>query len=123
MPATIPVGTLLYHGSFSSPLPTKPDWLAFDFDHAYMFAIFKDSWVHTFMATRNLHVMYFDGSSAAKMINGTLDTQDLMVWGEVHADWGNIFRDRERLDVLCDWGKGYGVDGFVRMEMHLCVPI
>ena len=31
--------------------------------------------------TQPLKLLYFDGSSAAKMSDGTLDSQDLLTWG------------------------------------------
>lgn len=69
------------------------------------------------VATRDLRLLYFDGSSAAKMPNGTMDSQDLVIWGNI--DEYRSYKERERIDTLCEWGKKYGLDGFVRMEMHL----
>jgi hypothetical protein len=37
VPATVPEGTLLYHGRDGSRMPSSPDCLAFDFEHAYLF--------------------------------------------------------------------------------------
>lgn len=64
------------------------------------------------MATRELNVLYFDGSSAAKMNAGTMDSQDIMIWGELKPE--NVFAEEERIKKLCEWGAGKGVDGFVR---------
>ena len=41
-----------------------------------------------------------------------MDSQDVLTWGEVKPDW--IFEERKRLNDLCEWGKQYGIDGFVR---------
>jgi hypothetical protein len=60
-------------------------------------------------------VVYFDGSSAAKTQFGTVDTQDLIAWGVSRP--GRIYDEQQRTVDLCRWGKGFGVDGFVRMEM------
>ena len=63
--------------------------------------------------------MYFDGSSAAKTHDSHMDTQDIVAWGELQPD--NFHSERERIKTLCDWGREFGLDGFVRMEYHLCV--
>ena len=70
-------------------------------------------------AQRDLHLMYFDGSSAANMDDGTLDSQDVILWGRPRPD--KYSAERERIKALCDWGRSFGLDGFVRMEFHLCV--
>ncbi|KAJ6587499.1 hypothetical protein DFH09DRAFT_1074731 [Mycena vulgaris] len=68
-----------------------------------------------FVATRPLKVLYFDGSSAANMPAegaGTLDAQDLLVWGQVDASrW---LDERARINdlililgneiMLCEFG-------------------
>ncbi len=70
-------------------------------------------------AKRDLRLVYFDGSSAANMKNGPLDSQDVILWGRPQPD--KTFSERERIKALCDWGRLFGLDGFVRMEFHLCV--
>ncbi|TVY64884.1 Uncharacterized protein Focb16_v015752 [Fusarium oxysporum f. sp. cubense] len=37
-PATVPEGTMFYHGSRQNVTPTGPEWLAFDIEHAENFA-------------------------------------------------------------------------------------
>lgn len=119
VPAIIPAGTVLYHGRTDRNVPQVPDWLAFDFEHSYAFC-HGDCWVVTMVATRDLRLAYFDGSSAAKVKTGSMDTQDLVIWNEVRPDIG--FAEWERIKALCDgWGKKYNLDGFVRMEQHLYV--
>ncbi|KAJ6546652.1 hypothetical protein DFH09DRAFT_1039894 [Mycena vulgaris] len=131
VPGTIPVGTLLYHGRPNSSVPSIPEWTATDPEHAYPFCGGEDGnatesgcWQLTFVATRPLKVLYFDGSSAANMRNkeaGTLDAQDLLVWGKVEpARW---VAERARIDGLCAWGREFGIDGYVRMEMDFEVMI
>lgn len=56
--------------------------------------------------------MYFDGSAAAKVNSGTMDTQDLLVYGKF--DPGKRRREKDRILDLCAWGKPFGIDGFVR---------
>jgi len=41
-----------------------------------------------------------------------MDSQDILAWGEVKSDW--IGEEYKRLVGLCEWGIGYGIDGFVR---------
>ncbi|KAJ7062288.1 hypothetical protein C8F01DRAFT_1024466 [Mycena amicta] len=138
VPGTIAVGTLLFHGRSDEHLPANPEWTSTDPEHAYVFCgsggIPRSTgeevppdwesvgcWQLTLVTTRPLKVLYFDGSSAAKMKDGTMDTQDLLVWGEASPDrW---IDERLRLDDLCAWGKGFGVDGFLRMEMDFEVMI
>ena len=68
-------------------------------------------WHLTLITTKPLKVLYFDGSSAAKIPFGTMDAQDLVAWGKIRPDWYN---ELQRLQGLCAWGKKYGIDGFVR---------
>jgi hypothetical protein len=118
VPATIPKGTILYHGRTDDRIPDAPDWLAFDFEHSYWFCR-QSCYVISLQAKRDLRLVYFDGSSAAKMTDGPLDSQDVVAWGRPRPD--KLFSEWERIKVLCDWGKSFGLDGFVRMEFHLCV--
>ena len=41
-----------------------------------------------------------------------MDSQDVLTWGEAKPDW--ILEENKRLRDLCEWGKQYGIDGFVR---------
>ncbi|KAF7358633.1 hypothetical protein MSAN_01202000 [Mycena sanguinolenta] len=126
VPGIVPVGTLLYHGRGDHELPNTPDWTSTDPEHAFPFAgdsatdgnnnTLTGCWLLTLVATRPLKVLYFDGSSAATILGGgTVDTQDLLIWGKVDpARW---LDERARLDDLCAWGKEFRLDGFLRMEM------
>ena len=119
-PGVIPKGTLLYHGSLhGDELPLGPDWVATDPEHAHIFCVdqlhllSQQTCNHFSLATiRPLKVIYFDGTSAAKMPNGTLDTQDLVAWGKFGTGYQN--EETQRIQDLCKWGKNFGVDGFVR---------
>jgi hypothetical protein len=62
-----------------------------------------------------MKVLYFDGSSAAKLPEGTADTQDLVAWSEMIPDW--LLNDLQRIYDLCEWGLKYGVNGFVRFVL------
>jgi len=121
VPATIPVGTILYHGTTKNEVPTTPEWVATDHEHAYLFCQGTESkgcWELTLAVTRPLRVLYFDGSSAAKTV-GTMDAQDIIAFGK--AEDAGIFRENKRILALCEWGRKYGLDGFMRMEMDLYV--
>lgn len=118
IPAIVPVGTLLYHGRSDSNLPTVPQWTATDPEHAHPFcrgSLETGCWQLTLISTRPLNVLYFDGSSAAKMQGGPMDTQDIVAWRKLVPEW--MFNEVRRLSDLCAWGQKFGLDGFVRMEM------
>ncbi|KAG2032235.1 hypothetical protein BDR03DRAFT_970767, partial [Suillus americanus] len=125
VPGTIPVGTLLYHGALTGPhLPTDLEWVSVEPDHSTMFcqgSIETGCWHLTLKITRPMKVLYFDGSSAAKIPEGTMDTQDLVAWSKMKPEWVN--NERKRIMDLCKWGQKYGVNGFVRMEVNFEVMI
>ena len=120
VPATIPKGTILYHGRGDSRIPTSPEWLAFDFEFSSLLCR-KSCHMISVQAKRDLRLVYFDGLSSAKMKDGPLDSQDVILWGQPQPD--KCFSDRERIAALCDWGRPLGLDGFVRMQCHLCVHV
>jgi hypothetical protein len=128
--STIPVGTLLYHGTYKREVPSKPGWIAMDPEHSYMFCQSQPTgaradtdqkpagcWHLTLTTTRPLKVLYFDGSSAANMEGGPMDSQDILLWGEIKPEW--TFQERKRIDELCKWGKELGLDGFVRCVLQI----
>ncbi|KAG2116130.1 hypothetical protein DEU56DRAFT_748451 [Suillus clintonianus] len=124
VPGVILMGTLLYHGGDSDAIPSGPEWIATDPEHSIIFARGRDGgggWHLTLAATRPLKVLYFDGSSAAKISEGTMDTQDILAWGEVQPE--RFFDERQRIKDLCTWGKEFGIDGFARMEMDFEVML
>ena len=119
--ATVPAGTILYHGRPTSEYPER-DWIAFDPEHAAIFAWGHNGTVYTFAATRDLTLLYFDGCSANK-VDGVVDTQDLLFWGKLlhkHRDW---WGEMERMKDGCTWAGRHGIDGFIRMEFDLCVYV
>ncbi|KAG2087329.1 hypothetical protein BD769DRAFT_1645598 [Suillus cothurnatus] len=125
VPGTIPVGTLLYHGAITGPhLPTSLDWVAVEPEHSLIFCrgpIETGCWHLTLAVTQPMKVLYFDGNSAAKLPEGTMDTQDLVAWSEMKPEWVN--NEEQRIMDLCKWGEKYGVNGFVRMQMNFEVMI
>ncbi|KAJ7176464.1 hypothetical protein C8R46DRAFT_943392 [Mycena filopes] len=117
VPGTVPVGTLLYHGRTDPNVPEVPEWVALDPEFSDVFCRTSPNacWHLTFIVTRPLQILYFDGSSAAKMKNGSLDSQDLVIWGKILPD--QYFDEESRINVLCAWGKPLGIDAYVRMGM------
>ena len=102
-------------------MPLGPDWVAMDPEFSYFFCRQvwetsddpqQDCWHLTLVTTRPLKVIYFDGSSAAKYPYGSLDTQDLIIWGETPTDY--VFHELDRIEGLCEWVRRFGVDGIVR---------
>lgn len=115
VPGSIPKGTVFYHGTSRNVFPTGHEWFATDPEHSYIFCGHdprEECWLFTVATTRPLKVVYFDGGSAVKLPYGSLDTQDLLLWGEPRG--GGTEEDMERIKDICKWGKDYGVDGFVR---------
>ncbi|KAJ3771840.1 hypothetical protein FB446DRAFT_738734 [Lentinula raphanica] len=125
VPGIVPLGTVLYHGRGDPNTPTGPEWLATDPEHSYFFCRgqTEDSgcWQLTVTATRPLKILYFDGSGAAKMSDGAMDSQDILAYGEVVPE---KYRDeRGRINLLCEWAQDLDIDGFVRMEMDFEVML
>ena len=101
----MPIGTLLYHGTYKEEVPTEPEWTALDPELSYLFcrndprnSSASGYWHLTLVATRPRKVLYFDGSSAAKMQGGPLDSQDIVIWGEVRPD--RTLDERKRIKVV-----------------------
>ncbi|CEL57140.1 putative protein YOR389W OS=Saccharomyces cerevisiae (strain ATCC 204508 / S288c) GN=YOR389W PE=2 SV=1 [Rhizoctonia solani AG-1 IB] len=115
IPGTVPVGTALYHGRSDAEIPSTPEWLAFDPEHSALFSRGSNGHLFTFITTRSLRVVYFDGSSAAKLTSGATDTQNLLAWGHIRNQ--TFSEERALIHDLCEWGKDFGIDGYVRMEM------
>ncbi|KAF9007436.1 hypothetical protein BDQ17DRAFT_1237811 [Cyathus striatus] len=122
IPATIPTGTILYHGTYTTKFPINPEWVATDAEHARYFCQGlgtydnnQGCWQLTLAVTSPLRILYFDGSSAAKLDDGPLDTQDILLWGQSRPNM--VFREEIRICGLCDWGRKYGIHGFMRMQM------
>jgi hypothetical protein len=66
----------------------------------------------TMAVEEELNVVYFDGSSAANSYLGHQDSQDIVLWGRVRRD--KMMEERGRIRELCNWGKPYNIDAFVR---------
>ncbi|KAI9369229.1 hypothetical protein BJX61DRAFT_164727 [Aspergillus egyptiacus] len=143
--ASVPAGTQLYHGDFRSDPVKGPEWLAFEPEHALVFThpfphqppppgeghpppqqVFgkpdqlEDGFLHSFAAARDLRLLYIDGMSAAKTTNGTLDSQDRILFRSGQEDGGEgRLDDRKRAKLFCQMirDRWHGrLDGMIRME-------
>ncbi|EPE06178.1 hypothetical protein F503_03007 [Ophiostoma piceae UAMH 11346] len=137
--ATISPFTLMYHGLHvddetakdpNAVAPPSPEWLAFDLEMAYgIMGSTRRSWLLTYQTTRPVQVLYMDGESAALMGLGQLDSQMLLLYGNVtgpvqKGDRGPGLTDEyDRARGMCDWllaqnlrGRGWGYEGIMRMN-------
>ncbi|KAJ7366152.1 hypothetical protein DFH08DRAFT_1002783 [Mycena albidolilacea] len=106
IPGTVPVGTLLYHGRGDNELRRLlfPNGLQSIQNTHFHFVGFGTE------ATRTRGAGSYNLRDA-----GTLEAQDLLVWGKFDPErWVD---ERERIDDLCAWGKDFNIDGYLRMEM------
>lgn len=88
-------------------------------------------WKLILTVIRPLNVIYFDGSGAAKMPDrwstfflylfasrwrahylSLMDSQDVVAFCEISPE--KYSSEKERVDNMCEWGKHFNVDGFVR---------
>ncbi|CEL02832.1 hypothetical protein ASPCAL03995 [Aspergillus calidoustus] len=148
--ATVPEGTELYHGDWRSDPIQGPEWLAFEPEHALVFTHpfphnppprdgppqpppplqlqqvmekpnqAEDGFLHTFAAAKDLRLLYVDGMSAGKTQNGTMDSQDHVLFLHGLGDGGGgMFDEMARAKLFCQMvqEKWDGrLDGMVRME-------
>lgn len=120
---TVPPGTLLYHARSDDNFPPPTEWLAFDAEMSY--GIFGGRGGHTrlltYAAKDPLRIIYFDGQSASLGETGWLDSQSVLIFGNVTTiegrGWGG--GEYERARELCKLGEEWGFDGVVRMNTGL----
>ncbi|KAL4872339.1 hypothetical protein BDV12DRAFT_142208 [Aspergillus spectabilis] len=145
--ATVPEGTQLYHGDWRSDPVEGPEWLAFEPEHALVFTHpfphnpppedakplqqesqqvmgqadeVEDGFLHTFAAAKDLRLLYVDGMSAGKTTNGTMDSQDRILFKMGLGDGGGGWmEEHKRAELFCGMvrDKWDGrLDGMLRME-------
>lgn len=86
-PCTVAKNVNLYHAREDGDLPPSPEWFAFDAAMAYMIAgASPESRMLTYRTTRDIQCLYFDGTSASLMDDGSMDAQMLLI----HNNSGNI---------------------------------
>lgn len=144
--ATIPEGTQLYHGSPNSMPIEGTEWLAFEPEHAIVFAKhhlvnlceankaahhllspslnnekdckeLKPGYLHTYITAKNLQLIYIDGMSAANSVKGTQESQDRILFNDTLR--GLVTKERSRANELCRMARDIWsgrIDGIIRME-------
>ncbi|GLA29620.1 hypothetical protein AnigIFM63326_007528 [Aspergillus niger] len=147
--ASVPKGVKLYHGDARSDPISRIGWMAFDPEHAMVFArppsklpshgMDSDSqqvmitpaetgWLHTYATTEDLRLVYIDGTSAGKSQIGTLDLQDRVLF-EDKLEPGGVSQESARAQAICEIAQeewNGRIDGVIRMaagfEIILCNP-
>ena len=76
------------------------------------------TFMHTFVSTRELKLLYFDGQSAVLSKYGTLDSQTALLRQHVLKEPGNefIYDETARGHELCALAHDMHVDGIMRMD-------
>lgn len=108
---------MLHHGRDDYASPPSPDYFAFDVDHAYLFCLGPPCLMLTYTARRDLHLGYFDGTSAS-VLGGPHDFQDILfrdgfVPPEKYDAWSHA-------KAMCVWAEEVGLDGIVR---QVCIGL
>lgn len=119
VPGYIPAGTLFYHGKIGPSPPSGMEWLAFDPEYSLNmlqgpFWTPNNSYLLTFTNIKPLKVLNIDGASAALFPDGTFDSQGFVL-NQTKSDWIG-FKEYERANLLCEFGKELGVDGYIRLN-------
>lgn len=143
--ATVPKNTKLYHGTSSDRPVQEIGWMAFDPEHAMVFAhgtpphtepsegnqnvhisqeqqsLLKgesnNGWLHTYSTTNDLRLILVDGLSAGKSKIGTLDSQDILIFNDT-LPTGGVTQDNNRAYALCRKSQNEWagrIDGIIRM--------
>ena len=76
------------------------------------------TFMHTFVTTRELKLLYFDGQSAVLSIYGTLDSQTALLRQNVLKEPGKefVYNETARGHELCALALDMHVDGIMRMD-------
>ncbi|CEL02162.1 hypothetical protein ASPCAL03334 [Aspergillus calidoustus] len=87
----------------------------------------ETGWLHTYDTTRELRLLYIDGTSAGKSKIGTLDLQDRVLFNDTFD--GGVSMEDERARKVCELARtewNGRLDGAIRMaagfEIILCRP-
>lgn len=146
IPAYIPSNTLLYHSTNLPEIPSGYDWIAMDYEFSYDFAVFdrakkkphphkrsqqpikamwgrpkNNAFLYTFRNTKPLDkLIYLDGASAAKTRTGEMDQQ--LILSRQKDIYGRV-DEYEAAEKICEWGREFGLQGVVRLEVGFEVII
>ncbi|RFU74241.1 hypothetical protein TARUN_8003 [Trichoderma arundinaceum] len=71
----------------------------------------------TYQTTRDVQLLYLDGTSAGKSPIGTLDSQDSILCPSNSSEWFTFGREIYRAKTMCDLVTKWGWDGIMRMEI------
>lgn len=74
-------------------------------------------YLQTYQTTRDVQLLYIDGSGAAKSPIGTLDSQDHVLFPNSSWEWYNIQGEMQRATAMCDMITEWGWAGIMRMEI------
>lgn len=91
----------------NAELPGSPEWLAFDPEMSLtILAPEPSSFMQHYRTSRELKVLYLDGSSAVMTTSGTLDLQDVLIEGRFQERDPNTLFDPtveyNRAQNLCE---------------------
>ncbi|ETS87872.1 hypothetical protein PFICI_01700 [Pestalotiopsis fici W106-1] len=82
-------------------------------------------WLHTYLAAKDLNLLYIDGASARKTRSGTMDSFDRILMNDTLS--GGVEDEYKRAQTICDLAKGPWedrIDGVIRLggdfEIILC---
>ena len=79
-PCTIPKNTNLYHARADASPPPNPEWFAFDVEMSYgIQGALPDSHMLTYRTVKDVKCLYFDGTSASLMREGSMDSQMVFI--------------------------------------------
>lgn len=76
-------------------------------------------YLHTYIPTRPLRLLYIDGLSAGKTSNGTLDSQDILLLNMTAPPGSPMGGETARARGMCDLASSIwenNIDGILRME-------
>ncbi|KAL8786528.1 MAG: hypothetical protein Q9213_002755 [Squamulea squamosa] len=90
----------------------------------------RNSFMSTYQTTQPARCLYFDGASGSLVENNTMDTQNLLLYGNITGPPGNhssatqfFWDEYARAQHLCAWLRQYefdmpgqGIEGIVRMS-------
>ncbi|KRZ98563.1 uncharacterized protein AC631_05679 [Debaryomyces fabryi] len=126
IPAYIPQNTRLYHARSDRNIPDMFEWIAFNYEFSYSFSGFKRrveeqefsrndrGFLFTFRTKRPLNkVIFLDGASAAKSAP-FMDQQMILSKQENISE---PVDERLAAEKICNWGKSFGLQGFIRLEV------
>lgn len=145
-PCTILRNTNLFHARLGDEAPPSPEWFAFDPEMSYaILGTFPKSRMWTYRTVKDVKCLYFDGTSASLVQDGSMDSQMVLIHNNSanvpdYPHFGRpppsngpqdgnrtlsnpIVAEYDRANGLCDFikdkhlgGPGWGYEAVVRMN-------